>query len=152
MGKGRDFDRGRAAYNDAQCIACHRMANKGGSVGPELAGLSSKYSRRDILESLLEPSKVVSDQFQNSVIIKKDGDEVTGRITNENNERIVVLPNMLAPEVTVEVPLAEIAKRDVSKVSLMPSGLVNQLTQDEILDLLAYLEAAGQPDHAVFKK
>ena len=152
VGKGRDFERGKAAFNDAQCVACHRIANKGGSVGPELAGLSSKYSRRDILESILEPSKVVSDQFQNSVITKKDGDDVTGRITDENKERIIVLPNMLAPEVTVEVPLAEIAKRDVSKVSPMATGLVNQLTQEEILDLLAYLESGASDSAANFKK
>ena len=149
---GRDFRSGKAAFNDAQCIACHRFGNEGGSVGPELTGVGSKYSRRDILESLIEPSKVVSDQFQNSIIVKKDGDDVSGRITDENKDRIIVLPNMLSPEVTVEVPVSEIAKREPSKVSPMPTGLLNNLTQDEILDLLAYMEASGRAGASNFKR
>jgi putative heme-binding domain-containing protein len=148
----RNFERGKTAFNDAQCLACHRLGNEGGSVGPELAGAGSKYSRRDILDSLLEPSKVVSDQYQNTTIVKTDGDDVTGRITDENAERIIVLPNMLAPETTVEVRLADIARREPSKVSPMPTGLLNQLTRDEILDLLAYIESAGNTNAANFKK
>lgn len=148
---GRDFKSGKYAFNDAQCIACHRFGNEGGSVGPELTGVSSKYSRRDILESLLAPSKVVSDQFQNTTVVKKDGDDITGRITDENSERIIVLPNMLAPEATVEIPLAEIARREPSKVSPMPTGLLNNLTKEEILDLLAYLESAGKAGAANFR-
>lgn len=152
VAQGRDFKSSKAAYNDAQCVACHRFGNDGGSVGPELTAVSSKYSRRDILESLLEPSKVVSDQFQNTHIVKRDGDDVTGRITDENTERVVVLPNMLAPELTIEVPVTEIAKREPSKVSAMPSGLLNNLTKEEILDLLAYLESAGKSGAANFKQ
>lgn len=148
----RNFERGKAAFNDAQCLACHRLGNEGGSVGPELAGAGSKYSRRDILDSLLEPSKVVSDQYQNTTIVKTDGDDVTGRITDENAERLIVLPNMLATETTVEVRLADIARREPSKVSPMPTGLLNQLTRDEILDLLAYIESAGNTNAANFKK
>ena len=148
----RNFVQGKAAFNDAQCLACHRLGNEGGSVGPELAGAGSKYSRRDILDSLLEPSKVVSDQFQNMTIVKKDGDDVTGRIIDENAERIIVLPNMLATETTVEIRIADIARREPSKVSPMPTGLLNQLTREEILDLLAYIESAGKADAANFKK
>jgi putative heme-binding domain-containing protein len=147
----RNFENGKAAFNDAQCVLCHRFANEGGSVGPELSGVGSKYSLRDILDSITEPSKVVSDQFQTFNIWKKDGDDVSGRITDENAERIVVLPSMLAPEVTIEVPVAEIAQRVPSKISAMPTGLVNGLSEQEILDLLAYLQAGGQKDAANFK-
>lgn len=152
VGSERNFEKGKTAFNDAQCLACHRLGNEGGSVGPELAGAGSKYSRRDLLDSLLEPSKVISDQYQNTTIVKTDGDDVTGRITDENAERLIVLPNMLATETTVEVRLADIARREPSKVSPMPTGLLNQLTRDEILDLLAYIESAGKSDAANFKK
>jgi len=152
VAQGRDFNSGKAAFNDAQCVSCHRFDNQGGSVGPELTGVSSKYSRRDILESLLDPSKVVSDQFQNSNVVKKDGDVVSGRITDENDKRLIMLPSMLAPEATVEVPLSEITSRQPSKVSPMPTGLLNQLTAEEILDLLAYIEAAGKSKAANFEK
>jgi len=152
IASGRDFKSGQAAFNDAQCISCHRFGNDGGSVGPELTGVGSKYSRRDILESLIEPSKVVSDQYQNTTILKRDGDDVTGRVTDENSERIVVLPNMLAPELTIAVPLSEIAKREPSKISPMPTGLLNNLTKEEILDLVAYMESAGKSGAANFRK
>lgn len=149
---GRDFKSGKYAFNDAQCISCHRFGNEGGAVGPELTGVGSKYSRRDILESLLDPSKVVSDQYQNTTIVKKDGDDITGRITDENGERVIVLPNMLATEATVEIPLSEIARREPSKISPMPNGLLNNLTKEEILDLLAYLESAGRANATNFKR
>lgn len=152
VAQGRDFENGKAAFNDAQCVLCHRFGNQGGSVGPELTGVGSKYSLQDILESTIEPSKVISDQFQNFNIWKKDGDDVSGRITDENKERLIVLPNMLAPEATVEVPVGEIARREPSKVSAMPTGLLDQLSQEDILDLLAYLQAMGKKDAANFKK
>ena len=77
---------------------------------------------------------------------------MSGRITDENDKRIIVLPNMLAPEATVEVPLADIASRQPSKVSAMPTGLLNQLTAEEILDLLAYIEAGGKEKAANFAR
>lgn len=152
VGRGRDFKSGKAAFNDAQCILCHRLGNEGGALGPELTGVSSKYSRRDLLESLLEPSKVVSDQYQNAIVVKKDGEDVIGRIMDENGERLLLLPNLLAPEAITEVRQADIARREASKVSPMPTGLLNHLTREEILDLLAYLESAGKSNTANFRK
>ena len=119
-------------------------------MGPELTAASSKYSRRDILESILEPSKVISEQFQNITIIKKDGDDVSGRLVDEDGKRIVIQPSPLNPE-RVEIKKGDIAERRVSKVSPMPEGLANQLTENEILDLLAYIESAGKEKAANFK-
>ncbi len=150
VSQGRNFASGKAAFNDAQCLLCHRFVNEGGSVGPELTAASSKYSRRDILESILDPSKVVSEQYQNVTIIKKDGDSETGRIVDENDEQVVIQPSPLAPE-RVEIKKSEIAERRASKVSPMPEGLLNQLSQEEILDLLAYIEATGKEKAANFK-
>ena len=141
---GRNFNSGKAAFNDTLCIVCHRMGNEGGAVGPELAGASSKYSLHDILESMIEPSKVVSDQFLTYDIVKKDGESVSGRITDENAERIVVMPNPMSAEMLEEVRLADIARRTPSKISPMPTGLLNNLTAEEILDLLAYIQAGGK--------
>lgn len=152
VARGRDFLSGRAAFNDAMCIVCHRFGNEGGSVGPELTAASSKYSRHDILEAILEPSKEVSDQFQTFDIVKKDGDDVSGRITDDNGQRIIVQkPSLTGAEITTEVPVSEIARREASKSSLMPAGLLNGLTEDEILDLLAYIESMGYPRAGNFR-
>src|SRR5258708_26528637 len=91
VGNGRNFQKGKQAYNDAQCIACHRFGNDGGAVGPELTAASSKYTRRDILESIIDPSKVVSEQYQNAALTLKNGDDVTGRVIEEDSRRIVVV-------------------------------------------------------------
>src|SRR5205085_9286071 len=129
VGSGRDFLEGKNAFNDCQCILCHRFGNDGGSIGPELTAASSKYSRRDILESILEPSKVVSEQYQNYTVLQKNGDGATGRIVDENEDKIIVQPNLLSPE-RVSIRKAEVADRHPSKVSPMPEGLVNLLTAD----------------------
>jgi len=66
-----------------------------GAVGPELTAASSKYTRRDILESIIDPSKVVSEQYQNLALALKNGDDVTGRIIEEDSRRIVVVTDPL---------------------------------------------------------
>ena len=101
---------------------------------------------------MVEPSKVVSDQFLTYNILKKDGESVSGRILDENAERLVVMPNPMSPETLEEVRLTDIASRTLSKISPMPTGLLNNLSADEILDLLAFIEAGGKTPDEKSKK
>ena len=151
VGHGRNFTQGQDAVFAVQCLMCHRMGDEGGSVGPELTAVSSRFSRRDILESIVEPSKVISEQFANTDIVLNNGHTLSGRIISETGDKLVIRPSMLAPEMQ-EISKAEVKSREVSKVSPMPPGLLNMLTKQEILDLLAYFEAAGRADGAPFKK
>jgi putative heme-binding domain-containing protein len=148
--RGRDFKNGKTAFHDAQCLQCHRFQNEGGSIGPELTAISSKYSRRDVLESILDPSKVVSDQFQYFVITRNDGDTETGRLVDEDETQIVLQPNPLSPE-KVTIKKSEIADRRPAKTSPMPDGLLNPFSKDDILDILAYLESGGKETAPNFK-
>lgn len=152
VSSGRNFESGKNAFEDAQCLQCHRFGNEGGSVGPELTAAASKYSRRDILDAIIEPSKVVSEQYQNETIITKDGEDVTGRVVDENAEKLVLAVNPLAPDVRVEVRKADIAQRKPAALSPMPEGLINILTEEEILDMLAYIESMGKARADNFKK
>ena len=149
VSNGRNFEKGKQAFNDAQCIACHRFGNEGGAVGPELTAASSKYTRRDILESIIDPSKVVSEQYQNVALALKNGDDLTGRIIEEDSRRIVVVTDPLK-QTQREIRKSDIQARQPSKLSPMPEGLVSILTKDEILDLLAYIESGGKPTAAAF--
>ena len=151
VGHGRNFASGQDAVFAVQCLMCHRMGEEGGSVGPELTAISSRFSRHDILESIIEPSKVISEQYANTDITMKNGDIHSGRLISETADKVVIRPSMLAPEMQ-ELNKADIKSREVSKISPMPPGLMNMLTKEEILDLLAYLEAAGKADGAPFKK
>ena len=146
---GRSFAQGREAFAAAKCAACHRMGNEGGSVGPDLTGVSGRFNRRDLLENILVPSKVISDRYRTFTITRRDGEELSGSIIEETDERIVLLVNPLTQQ-REEVPKKDIQSRAVSELSQMPEGLLNVLTVEEVLDLLAYLEADGKPDHAAF--
>jgi putative heme-binding domain-containing protein len=147
---GRSFSKGRDAFAAAQCAQCHRFGNAGGSIGPELTAVSSRLTSRDILESILEPSKVVSEQYQNTTFILKSGDDVTGRVVDENSDRLTVITDP-RQQTKVEVRKADIQTRRASKLSPMPEGLANVLTKQEILDLIAYLQSAGKRQAANFQ-
>lgn len=139
--QARSISSGREAYA-TQCLACHRMGQKGGAVGPDLTSVASRFSRRELLEHIIEPSKVISDRFQSLTVITKDDDEFTGIILEETEDKLVLQVNPLAPD-TATISLADIKERHNSKVSMMPQGLLNSLTKEEILDLLAFLEVGA---------
>ena len=149
--RGRSFESGREAFAAAQCFQCHRFANEGGAVGPDLSGAGSKYSRRDLLESILESSRVISDQYQNTTVTTKDGDDLTGRIVEDTETKLVLVINALTGD-KMDIRKSDVKGRAASKTSPMPDGLVNILTKEEILDLLAYIESAGNKEHAAFRK
>jgi putative heme-binding domain-containing protein len=149
-GKARNFEAGQAAFAAAQCLQCHRLGNEGGAIGPDITTVASRFSRVDILSSILEPSKVVSEQYQNITVVKTDGDDVTGRLIEETDTRLVLVPNQLTGD-KVEVKKSEVQSRAPSKLSPMPEALVNILSKEEVLDLLAYVETGGKREHAAFK-
>jgi putative heme-binding domain-containing protein len=140
----RSRARGRAIFTENQCALCHHFANTGGAVGPDLTAVGSRLTARGLLESILEPSKVLPEQYQNIVLTTRDGDVLTGRMVEENGQRLVLMTDLIR-RTTVEIPQAEIVSRRASKISPMPEGLVNSLTEDEIWDLIAYLQSASRP-------
>lgn len=150
VSKGRNFARGRDLFIEAQCAACHRYGDQGGMIGPDLTAVSTRFKRQDILEASTEPSKVLSEQYMNTAIETTAGKVVVGRIVEETPEKIVLRPNPLEPDTVVTVKKSEIEARSLSKISPMPAGLLNTLTKDEILDLMAYLESLGDPKHPNF--
>lgn len=149
---GRDFDRGRKLFGEAKCFACHRYDQEGGAVGPDLTGVSGRFGQKDLLESVLDPSKEVSDQYQAVDIDTLDGKKVSGRIVNLNGDDIKVMVDMLDPNGMVNVKQSNVDRITPSKVSMMPTGLLDTLTDDEAIDLMAYLLSKGDRKHPAFKK
>jgi putative heme-binding domain-containing protein len=150
--KGRNYERGRQAFVDAQCLACHRFGREGGGVGPDLTAVSSRFARRDLLESIVEPSKVLSQQFENTTVTLKDGESITGRLVEETPETLVLLPNPLQPDAKIRVEKKKVASKSASKISPMPTNLVDGLSREEILDLLAFIESSGRRQHPSFQQ
>jgi putative heme-binding domain-containing protein len=121
-------------------------------VGPDLTGLAGRFSPRDILESVLEPDKVISDQYAASIIVTTDGKVITGRLTNFSGDKITINTDMLDPNATEEVKRSEIEQLEKATTSMMPSGLLNTLTEDELLDLMAFLLSRGNPHAPMFAR
>jgi putative heme-binding domain-containing protein len=140
-----NFAKGRQAFVDAQCLTCHRFGNDGGASGPELTGAGNKYSERDLLESIIEPSKIVSDQYQNHTVFLKDGEVLIGKLVTDSDDEVVVETDWVAGT-KEKVSRSNVEQIKPAALSPMPEGLVNVLTKEDILDLLAYLRAGvGAP-------
>jgi putative heme-binding domain-containing protein len=148
---GRSFDRGRSLFSAAGCFACHRFDVEGGSVGPDLTGAGGRFSTRDLLESIVVPSKVISDQYGAVIIALDNGRVVTGRIVNLFGNNMSVLTDMLDPNSQVSVNQTQVEDMKPSPVSMMPEGLLNTLNEDEIKDLLAYLLSRGRREDQMFQ-
>jgi len=138
-------------FGAAQCFACHRFDDQGGAVGPDLTALSGRLSPRDLLESIVEPSKVISDQYAAVNIVMLDGKVITGRIVNLANDSLRVSTNMLDPGNLTAVDRKQVDEIVPSKVSMMPKGLLDTMNEEEVLDLMAYLLSRGNRDNRMFK-
>ncbi len=149
---GRDYEKGRKAFAATNCFGCHRYDNEGGSAGPDLTAVAGRFGVKDLLESILDPSKEVSDQYQAVDIVTLDGKSITGRIVNLNGDNMMVLTDMLAPNGLTTVKRSNVDVMKPSKVSMMPAGLLDTLTPDEILDLIAYTLSRGDRTSPAFKK
>lgn len=150
--KHRDFENGRRMFAVAKCFACHRFDQQGGAVGPDLSGVSGRFNIKDLLESMVEPNKVISDQYSAVTIVTDSGKVITGRIVNLNGDTYRVNTDMLNPDNMVPVKTGEIVEMVKSEVSMMPGGLLNTLNEEEILDLMAYLLSRGDRNHQMFAK
>ncbi|MDB5296560.1 MAG: putative heme-binding protein [Phycisphaerales bacterium] len=150
--KGRSYERGRQMIGATGCFACHRFGNEGGMVGPDLTAVGGRFGVRDLLVSIIEPSKEVSDQYAPAVVKTLDGDQIVGRIVNLNGDKVMVNTDLFDPIQQTSVDRNQVKSIETSKISLMPEGLLNYLKEDEVFDLLAFLVSRGDPGHEVYKK
>ena len=133
-------------------MECHRFGDDGGGLGPDLSGVAGRFSVRDLLESIVLPSKTISDQYQAVTIATTSGRVVTGRVVNLSGNSLSVNSDMYDPNSTVSIKRDEIEEMKPSPVSMMPDGLLNSLSRDEILDLVAYLMSRGDREHTMFRR
>ena len=122
------------------CATCHRFGELGNDVGPDLTTLNSRFKKKDILESILWPSKIISDQYESFMIETTGGDIITGAVVMEDDRRIV-LRTAQSPDRPVQVPKSQIKTQQKSTVSLMPEELLTGLSHKEINGLIAFLQA-----------
>jgi putative heme-binding domain-containing protein len=120
-------------------------------TGPDLTNAGGRYSAQDFIDQVFHPSKEINEQFVPIVLTKTDGETVTGVIVNLNGDTVSVNTDLSNPFQQERVDRKEVESIEPSKISTMPSGLLNILEKDEILDLIAYVLSQGNADHNYFK-
>lgn len=135
-GRKGDLEKGQAVYEQAKCAACHRMGSIGTAIGPDLTSVAKRFTRKELVESILFPSHIVSDQYQTQRVLTTSGKVVSGQVVKNPNGTYTVRDSSLVETVIAEQDIDQIQP---SKSSLMPSGLLDTLTAAEIRDLMAYL-------------
>ena len=149
--KNRDFGNGQKMFGAAGCFACHRFQNQGGMTGPDLTTAGRRYSVRDLLDQVVNPSKVINDQFSAVMVITDEGLVHSGVVVNLNNDGLTLNTDLTDPNKRVTINRNTIDEMLVSKTSPMPAGLFNRMTREEILDLVAYLISGADPKHEYFQ-
>jgi putative heme-binding domain-containing protein len=131
-----DAERGLHVFNKADCAKCHRFGANGSSAGPDLTSIAKRFSKRETLESIVEPSKVVSDQYRSTMIVNENGISFVG-LKVENNDGTITL--IVPSGERVRFGPDEIAEQKFVTQSSMPDGLLDSLTKQEIADLFAFM-------------
>jgi len=150
---GRAFDVGKELFKVSSCVSCHKLNNEGRVFGPDLTKLEEKkQSAEYILQSLLEPSKDIDKKFQSYSFVLDYGKIITGMIVEETEEEVKIVIDPIAKGKPTVIRKSSIEDRVKASVSIMPKGLLNKLSREEILDLVAYVYAKGDKKHMLFKE
>jgi putative heme-binding domain-containing protein len=145
----RDLAEGAELFTKLACAQCHKLGESGYSYGPSLTDVFIRYKndRASVLQQILEPSKIIEDRYRNFSFELKDSEPVLGMVLKEDAETITVQTGPADSLIQV-LKKSDILKRSPQASSPMPLGLLNALSKDQILDLLAYLETGGNlPRH-----
>ncbi len=138
-GSAGDHRRGELVFEKAQCVKCHRYGDHGEGIGPDLSAVSQRFQKKEIIEAVLFPSQIISDQYASKSVLTVDGRTVTGIVAPSGEDAIVVLQ---ANGEKLRIANDDVEEIMPSKASSMPDGLFNTLSLEEIADLFAYM---GRP-------
>ena len=150
MEKGRSFVHGRELFRTASCVSCHKLGDAGNAFGPELAKLEAKMTPLEITRHILEPSLKIDEKYRSTTLVTDDGRSITGLVVEETPTEVAIVENPVAKADPVRIKTSDIDARSTSPVSIMPKGLLDKLTRDEVLDLIAYVVARGQESSCLF--
>lgn len=132
-----DLRHGQALF-DRTCAACHQLYDRGGHIGPDLTG-SNRTNIDYLLSEIINPSEVIQDAYRLVTVTTRDGRTLAGNVASEDERRLTL--RLIGEETRIEK--ADILSRETSPASMMPEGLLQSLTPDEVRDLIAYLQTTA---------
>jgi len=151
MKNDRSFATAKQIFTVASCISCHKMGGIGFEVGQDLTKLDPKVDKPlEILRHILEPSLKIDDKYQSWIFDLKNEKKITGMILEQKDGVYKVIENPLLKADPIIIKESEIDQKTKSKTSIMPKGLLDKLTKEEILDLIAFIVAKGNEKHPLF--
>jgi putative membrane-bound dehydrogenase-like protein len=135
-----DVRRGQAIFNSAKaaCYSCHQIGYVGGHVGPDLTKIGAIRTRRDLLESVVFPSASFVQSFEPTMVILTNGDRQYGIVRRNDASEVMVVTG---PNQDVHVARKDVAEMRPGTISVMPAGFADQLSGEELADLVAFLGA-----------
>lgn len=142
--KDGDAEKGKSIYlrPELACISCHKLKGEGlTDIGPDLGSIGASAPVDYIIESLLEPNKKIKEGYKSSTVITNDGDFYAGTIVYEHRTRIRI---KTSSGELINIQKSNIKSRETSKISMMPSGLIDSLSESELIDLLKYITELGK--------
>ena len=137
--------RGMQSFAKANCTSCHQIAGHGVNLGPPLSESIKKLQGAILLRHILEPSWEIHPNYKVMQYMLEDGRTISGVIAKEEETSVRIITNLLTPDRMTTIAKKDIEESKLSAVSAMPSGLLDVLTREEILDLLHYLESGPLP-------
>ena len=129
---------GESLFQKQACAACHTFADGQAPKGPHLVDIGKRYSPKEIVESILKPSVKLAQGFESWQFLTLDGEVITGFVVTESAERIVIRDGR---GIMHELSHADIEERKKQEQSMMPEGLVGNLTVEQLAHLVAYLKS-----------
>jgi putative heme-binding domain-containing protein len=144
--KGGNIYRGQSIFNSAKagCSSCHSIGYGGGHVGPDLTRIGQVRTERDLLEAIVYPSASFVRSYEPYIVSTKDGEDYSGVIKKDAPDEVILATG---PQSEQRIPRANIADMRMGSVSVMPQGLDQQLTKQELADLVAFLKSSVGGTH-----
>lgn len=151
LGSGHSYLRGSKLYEAASCAACHSVQEGQPRFAPDLTKLDAKRKPSDILRSMIEPFHEIEEKYQMGKFLLDTGTVALGLVIEEDEKEVTLMTDPLANCEPTILAQDEIEERYKSDISLMPAGLLDRFTEEEILELVAFVVARGDQDAAVYQ-
>jgi putative heme-binding domain-containing protein len=148
----RSFARGRRAYHEVGCHRCHVTSEHDTLVGPSLTDAKYQPTRRELAEAIIAPDKQIAENYRQYLLLV-DGKPVTGLVTEQTKDYLVLIVDPMHDCTPQRIERGQLDEEpEPLRTSAMPAGMCDVLSEADVLDLLAYVDAKGDPRHASFRR
>ena len=137
--KDGDIRRGQTIFNSqkAACFSCHKLGYLGGTVGPDLTSIGQARTERDLLESIVYPNASFVRSYEPMIVVTKSGEEYSGVLRRDAADEVLLATG---PNAETRVARVDIAEMRPGTVSVMPGGMEEELSRQELADLVSFLK------------